>query len=288
MIIPFSKYNKQLDYVTFRFNDKKMELSEKISDNISVDYDIEGDIIGGIIKNVYSSLFKKVPGLRIDSNKRSIEVEYLVRACMYIETEESLFANSHTYLSLLKMLRNCKLKVITNEIDLDRSKASLSCLDVGKYIIDITGPISKLKLSILLYYCQAWSVVWDEKPLFSEGIYCSGAGPYCTKLYETVSPDKMIVSASDLKENIQEISKEQKETIDSVIDYYKRFFDYKCNCDNDDYCYMSLSDISTSEDPFRSVKEEWNSSKMDYANYVQYLRTKEITLSSMLEYYENL
>ena len=50
MIIPFSKYNKQLDYVTFRFNDKKMELSEKISDNISVDYDIEGDIIGVITK----------------------------------------------------------------------------------------------------------------------------------------------------------------------------------------------------------------------------------------------
>jgi len=283
MIIPFSKYNKQLDYVTFRFNDKKMELSEKISDNISVDYDIEGDIIGGIIKNVYSSLFKKVPGLRIDSNKRSIEVEYLVRACMYLETEESLFSNSHTYLSLLRMLSNCKLKVITNEIDLDRSKASLSCLDVGKYIIDITGPISKLKLSILLYYCQAWSVVWDEKPLFSEGIYCSGAGPYCTKLFETVSPDKMIVSASDLKENIQEISEEQKETIDAVIDYYKKFYDN----DNDDCCYMSLSDISTSEEPFRLVYEEC-SPKTSYADHIKYLRTKEITLSSMLEYYENL
>lgn len=283
MSIPFSKYNKQLDYVTFRFNDKNMEFSEKISDNISVDYDIEGDIIGGIIKDVYSSLFKKVPGLRIDSNKRSIEVEYLVRACMYIETEESLFANSHTYLSLLKMLRNCKLKVITNEIDLDRSKASLSCLDVGKYILDITGPISKLKLSILLYYCQAWSVVWDEKPLFSEGIYCSGAGPYCTKLFETVSPDKMIVSASDLKENIQEISEEQKETIDAVIDYYKKFYDN----DNDDCCYMSLSDISTSEEPFRLVYEEC-SPKTSYADHIKYLRTKEITLSSMLEYYENL
>ena len=283
MNIPFSKYNKQLDYVTFRFNDKKMELSEKISDNISVDYDIEGDIIGGIIKNVYSSLFKKVPGLYIDSNKRSIEVEYLVRACMYIETEESLFANSHTYLSLLRMLSNCKLKVITNEIDLDRSKASLSCLDVGKYILDITGPISKLKLSILLYYCQAWSVVWDEKPLFSEGIYCSGAGPYCAKLYETVSPDKMIVSASDLKENIQEISEEQKETIDAVIDYYKKFYDN----DNDDCCYMSLSDISTSEEPFRLVYEEC-SPKTSYADHIKYLRTKEITLSSMLEYYENL
>ena len=287
MNIPFSKYNKQLDYVTFRFNDKNMELSEKISDNISVDYDIEGDIIGGIIKDVYSSLFKKVPGLRIDSNKRSIEVEHLVRACMYLETEESLFSNSHTYLSLLRMLRNCKLKVVTNELDLDRSKASLSCLDVGRYILNITGPISRTKLSILLYYCQAWSVVWDEKPLFFEGIYCSVGGPYCTKLYENVTIDKMIVSASDLKENIKEISEEQKETIDSVIDYYKRFFDYKYNCDNDDYCYMSLSDISTSEDPFRLVYEDC-SPKTNYTDYIKYLRTKEITLSSMLEYYENL
>lgn len=40
--------------------------------------------------------------------------------------------------------------------------------DVAKYILVQRGEMSTMKLQKLCYYCQAWSLVWDDKPLFEE------------------------------------------------------------------------------------------------------------------------
>jgi len=40
--------------------------------------------------------------------------------------------------------------------------------DVACYILKKQSPMTTMKLQKLVYYCQAWSLVWDEKPLFKE------------------------------------------------------------------------------------------------------------------------
>lgn len=36
--------------------------------------------------------------------------------------------------------------------------------DVAQYILEIKGTLAAVKLQKLVYYCQAWSLVWDEVP----------------------------------------------------------------------------------------------------------------------------
>ena len=61
---------------------------------------------------------------------------------------------------------------------------STTVFDVAKYVLDKTGPISAMKLQKLVYYSQAWSLVWDESPLFLEEIQAWRNGPVCKSLYE--------------------------------------------------------------------------------------------------------
>ena len=43
---------------------------------------------------------------------------------------------------------------------------SASVLDVSAYIRQRQGPLPAMKLQKLVYCSQAWSLVWDDKPLF--------------------------------------------------------------------------------------------------------------------------
>ena len=42
--------------------------------------------------------------------------------------------------------------------------------DVAKFILKERGSMTVMKLHKLLYYAQAWTLVWDEKPLFCQKI----------------------------------------------------------------------------------------------------------------------
>ena len=39
--------------------------------------------------------------------------------------------------------------------------AKCSALDVAKYILKEHGEMTAMKLQKLVYYCQAWSLVWE-------------------------------------------------------------------------------------------------------------------------------
>ena len=59
-----------------------------------------------------------------------------------------------------------------------------SVFDVAKYVLEHTGQITTMKLQKLVYYCQAWSLAWDGKPLFPEEFRAWANGPVCKELYE--------------------------------------------------------------------------------------------------------
>lgn len=42
--------------------------------------------------------------------------------------------------------------------------------DIAVFVLSKLGPMPAMKLHKLMYYCQAWSLVWNEEPLFNERI----------------------------------------------------------------------------------------------------------------------
>lgn len=79
-------------------------------------------------------------------------------------------------------------------------------------------PITTWKLQKLVYYCQAWSLVWDDEPLFSEQIEAWADGPVCPALYQEHRGQYKISSLS--KGSISNLKTIQKETIEAVVAHY--------------------------------------------------------------------
>src|SRR5438093_305931 len=55
--------------------------------------------------------------------------------------------------------------------------------DVAAAILKRTGPLDTWKLQKLVYYCQAWHLVWADAPLFQNKIEAWANGPVVRSLY---------------------------------------------------------------------------------------------------------
>ena len=101
------------------------------------------------------------------------------------------------------------------------NKCKVSVFDVAAYILFwYNEQMSTMKLHKLLYYCQAWSLVWDEKPLFYEDIEAWANGPVVRTLFNY---HKGLFNLSFKKfdrGNVNILSDAQKETIKVVMDFY--------------------------------------------------------------------
>jgi len=137
--------------------------------------------------------------------------------------------------------------------------------DVAQYILQKQGCMSTMKLQKLVYYCQAWSLVWDEKPLFDEEIEAWALGPVVRELYD-LHKGSFELSSVDVG-NPDNLTDEQKETIDAVLKTY---------CDK---TAQWLSDLAHFEKP-------WNEAREGIPEGASC--TREITLASMHEYYSSL
>ena len=92
--------------------------------------------------------------------------------------------------------------------------------DVAYYILQKKPGITTMKLQKLCYYAQAWSLVWDELPLFDEEFEAWANGPVCKELY-LIHRGQFTIFADELKEYAKiELSDEQKETIDIILNDY--------------------------------------------------------------------
>ena len=90
--------------------------------------------------------------------------------------------------------------------------------DVGRYILQKEGGMTTMKLQKLVYYSQAWSLVWDSKPLFNDPIEAWASGPVVPSLYK-VHKGEFSINELSLG-NTESLTKEQKETIDAALSAY--------------------------------------------------------------------
>jgi uncharacterized phage-associated protein len=96
--------------------------------------------------------------------------------------------------------------------------------DVAGYILHRLGedgklPVTTWKLQKLVFYSQAWSLVWDDEPLFSEKFRAWANGPVCPDLYEK-HRGRFQISELPKELGDGDLSADQAETIDVVLAHY--------------------------------------------------------------------
>jgi uncharacterized phage-associated protein len=140
--------------------------------------------------------------------------------------------------------------------------------DIAFYILDKCGPMSAMKLQKLVYYSQAWSLVWDDKALFKEKIEAWANGPVVPKLYD-VHRGMFTVNKLNVAEKTtsKDLTEQQKETIDTVISAYAG------------KSAQWLSDQTHAEEPWCLARAGMPDNERG---------SLEITLASMSEYYSSL
>jgi uncharacterized phage-associated protein len=87
-----------------------------------------------------------------------------------------------------------------------------SARDVACYLLS-KGAQSALRLQKLLYYAQAWSLVWDGRALFSETIRAWDMGPVVGEVWYAFRSHELCGDPSRL-------TAAERETVDAVVDYY--------------------------------------------------------------------
>ncbi len=91
--------------------------------------------------------------------------------------------------------------------------------DTAKYILERQGQMSTMKLQKLCYYSQAWALVWNDEPLFNEDFQAWANGPVCPELFFKTQ-GQFSVNKDDIPGNSSVLTKEQLETINTVLEFY--------------------------------------------------------------------
>ena len=100
------------------------------------------------------------------------------------------------------------------------SERKVTVFNVAEYILSKMGEMTTMKLQKLVYYCQAWSLAWDEKPLFDEEFEAWANGPVCPELFK-LHKGKFVIDKSDLAKYADfDFTADEIETMDKVIEYY--------------------------------------------------------------------
>ncbi len=140
-----------------------------------------------------------------------------------------------------------------------------SVFDASAYILSKTGPITAMKLQKLVYYSQAWSLVWDEEELFPERIEAWANGPVCPDLYHAHQGEFRV--DAEPKGDAKKLKKVQKETISAVLKAYGK------------KAALWLSDLTHREAPWKDARKGLPDGSRS---------NREITHAAMAEYYGNL
>lgn len=116
--------------------------------------------------------------------------------------------------------------------------------DAAQVILQKKGSMTTMKLQKLLYYAQAWSLVWDGHELFFEDCEAWAGGPVYPALYDWRKPDETVELSLIPQDRLtpEPFTIDQEETIDAILrDYADRDADW-------------LSELTHMEEPWRKAR----------------------------------
>ncbi len=144
---------------------------------------------------------------------------------------------------------------------------NVTVFDVAAYIIGKQGDIPAMKLQKLVYYCQAWSLVWDDEPLFQDRIEAWANGPVVRSLYKLLRGQYMVTTIPDGHPEL--LDDTQRETIDAILEFYGA------------KSSQWLSDLTHMELPWKEARMKAGLTDGERGQVV-------ISEASMAEYYSSL
>jgi uncharacterized phage-associated protein len=142
-----------------------------------------------------------------------------------------------------------------------------SVFDVAQYILTKQETMTAMKLQKLCYYAQAWSLVWDEAPLFQEDIQAWVNGPVIPDLYAAHKGMYSVTQESFPQGKADQLPTNQRETIDKIIEFYGQ------------YNPQQLSSLTHQEQPWVTARQ---------GLYPTERGCSPISHASMMEYYSGL
>lgn len=142
----------------------------------------------------------------------------------------------------------------------------VNVFDVAHYILEKIGRMTTWKLQKLCYYSQAWSLVWDDEPLFPERIEAWANGPVIPALYDKHRGQFTI---SRITGDSGKLTSNQQETIDAVLKVYGK------------KTSIWLSELTHREAPWYDARRRAGLGPGERGD-------AQIDLSSMAEYYGGL
>jgi uncharacterized phage-associated protein len=134
--------------------------------------------------------------------------------------------------------------------------------EVAAYLIDRCGTMTAVKLEKLVYYSQAWHLVWEDEPLFKERIEAWANGPVVPRVYQHHRGQYTVKSWKP--GDPDKLTKAQKQSMDVVLDFYG------------ERSAFELSELTHRERPWLGARKGLGPGERGSA---------EITKAAMAEYY---
>lgn len=108
------------------------------------------------------------------------------------------------------------------QVKADSDPANIvSVFDVAQYVLSrLEEPCTTMKLHKLLYYCQVWYLVWEDKPLFKENIEAWANGPVIRALFNFHQGMYWATPTQLTLGNSSKLNDVQREDIDNVLAFY--------------------------------------------------------------------
>lgn len=142
----------------------------------------------------------------------------------------------------------------------------VSVFDVATFILSKQGTMPAMKLHKLLYYCQAWSLVWNDEPLFTETIEAWANGPVICELYNT-HQGQFKLATGDIPGHFENLDDNQIKTVETVLHYYGN------------KSSQWLSNLTHAELPWKEARQGLADKERG---------SRKISLAALVEYYEGV
>ena len=163
-------------------------------------------------------------------------------------------------------------------------KLPISAIDVSLFLVNFFNknelPLSHLKLQKLLYYIQAWHLVFfDKNPMFDEQAQAWVSGPVYKSVYDFLN-DKGIRMYDDLTIDLPKTVYENAQTtlFNNILEEQREFLDVLL----EKYAFKSDSELvvlTHSEKPWNNARAEadifeYSNEIIDYNSMYNYYRSR--------------
>jgi|ERR1700753_2498712 len=142
---------------------------------------------------------------------------------------------------------------------------TIAVVDLAEYILEKKGIMTTMQLHKLIYFIQAWHLVFEGCQLFDEEIHAWGKGPVVPFLY-SLHKDRISLSCGFLNGNSNNIPNDSMFAIEYAIDSFEA---------NDER-----------EKNFTNIRDPWEKARIGLSEKDR--GHSIITNQSMYEYYKSI